>query len=82
MSSNTDTASRAVCFLDTLRANVNNEKLSDADFRRFVENSLKALNESALKEYRCVFGRNSNVPNSFYDMEKAIRFHKDTRKSY
>lgn len=35
--------SNADYFIPTLAANVDNEKLSDADFRRFVRNSLPGL---------------------------------------
>ena len=37
------TKSRADCFIPMLRANVDNDKLSDADFREFVRNSIKDM---------------------------------------
>lgn len=33
--------SEADCLMDTVAANVDNEKLSDADFREFIRNSIR-----------------------------------------
>lgn len=35
--------SSAEHLMDTIRANVDNEKLSDAEFREFIRNSLRGL---------------------------------------
>lgn len=42
-------AVRAECLLDTIRANLDNPKLSDADFRAFIRNSLPAVPASQEK---------------------------------
>lgn len=79
---NTNSATAAICFLDTLEANVNNERLSDEDFRGVVRNSLKGLREQTEKEVNAVFGRQAGVEmiktdKRFYYLERAIREHKE-----
>lgn len=81
----TNNAMGAVCFLDTLEANVNNEKLSDENFRIMVRNSLEGLREQAEKEVRVVFGyHNGNAvikaDKKFYALERVIREHKERFK--
>jgi len=38
--------------LNIIKANVDNQALSDADFREFVKNSLKIIDEKQIKKYK------------------------------
>jgi len=43
-------------FMGTIAVNVNNEKLSDADFRQFIRNTLPIVQYRRKRTERCIHG--------------------------
>ncbi len=58
----------AVNFIGTVLANIDNEKLSDAEFRQFIRNSLPIVQKPELKEEE-FYG----IPGLYEEMKKYYK---------
>lgn len=70
-----DTATAALCMIDTINVNMNNERLTDENFREFIRNSIPGLYERAQhqanKHDPAVFNGRQLTPRRLVDLAKA-----------